>query len=221
MTSNVIINFGTNASQAFRTMATVKKEMATVQAKAASATAAVTASTRRMGFQAFMPAFALSGAGRLGGLFSVGARFGLAGAGAAAGLGAVFATFGKMAEGFRETAEKYPMFQQAIETVTTALVSLGSSIANNVIPVLQNLAVDTGLVESPYGAITPKQQAAFDQRMVEVKRREADELAAKRLEQQKKSDAIAKKQLEYVRETAFTLRRMENDMERMNQLDPW
>ena len=219
--SNVIVNFGSNASQLFKGMQKVKAEIRDVQAQAVKGSLAVAATGKRLGFQAFMPAFALSGAGRLGGLFSVGARFGAYGVAAAAVTGGILAAGRGIVTGFKEQAQKYSLFGDAIDSVSAKLTSFGKVLADYIIPTLQNLAVDTGLVESPYGPITAKQQAAFDQRMIEVRRRQTDERNALLDAAQKKLVTIQQKQLQYAIDQAATLRRMENDLERMNTLDPW
>lgn len=214
MTSNVIINFGANASQAFKAMHAVKAEMKTVQAQAAATTGAMSGG----GFGSYA-------LGKVGKKLEKGYWKGLTGmVSGLIGYHVVAEILAPVKDGFKEVADKSIEFKGAIALVKEGLESIGKSIAHSVMPAFEKIPDGVqwlfGKIHGPLaGALfragyeDSKEQGLFGSQftspMSEHEKWQSDQ------------KAIAKAQLHYIKETATTLHRMENDLERMNTVDPW
>jgi len=210
MTSNVIINFGANASQAFKAMNAVKAEMKTLQKQAVVTSKAT--SIAASGPSAFKR--------NLSDL-----RFGMGMITGFIGINIFREVFAPIKEGFTEITSRSTEFVRAINLVRDGLVDAGREAGKFAIP-LGSMITDAvaWIVEKTQGRLAA---IVFKAGMVdrEISRglfgSEFTSSVADYEKWQAKQLDIAKRQLAYVKDTATTLRRMENDLDRMNMVDPW
>ena len=215
--SNVIVNFGSNASQLFKGMQKVKAEIKGVQAQAAAATKASSA---------------VAMAGRGPGMFKQGLgalRFGAGIITGFLGVNVLRELFDPIKEGFNEVVKKSDGFNLAIDVATKGLTMFGeklgqaatSSFSRDLLEGITRALFPVLGVNLPSFEMLSKTYAAVKENNFGLFGSEYTTPVSEHEKWQREQNELAKKQAAYLRDTRDTLRRMENDLERMNTLDHW
>ena len=214
--SNVIVNFGSNASQLFKGMQKVKAEIKGVQAQAMAATKAVGATSA--GF------FGMA-EGKISKKLEKSYWKGVTGMiSGYLGYKAISHFLEPISEGFHEVTSSSKEFSNMLELLHQGLKSIGDTIGHAVIPAANGFSdAMAGVIGFLHGGAA---KALFKAGYADIGNtgpfgEQFTTPVSEHEKWQREQNELAKKQAAYLRDTRDTLRRMENDLERMNTLDPW
>jgi hypothetical protein len=228
MTSSVIINFGSNASALFRDMQKVKAEVRSVAKQATVATREMAKVSQGPGmFQRFK-----SG---LGGL-----RFGAGLFTGFLGVNIIREVMNPMIEGFKEVTKTSKEMALATEIANEGLKKIGGFVGKTITsgPVMDTAsAIASSLIPGlpPLSILSAARQAMLQEQELSAARQAMlqEQESNKLLTGPQYTSPISahpaiqrlidvqQKQLVFARDQLATLHRMENDLDRMNSLDPW